>query len=149
MRGDCWGTWLIMLGFMDLGWPRVCRRSTSVLSILVGSIGEGTEPISTIMNKQPANGLTSEFDSCASCWHRRWHEYKIFIAPCTDRWLLGEVWSCWVCRCSTLVLLYFIVVDRDLRLMGDKMITDSAGPNLESPICQRYWSTISRCGGFL
>ena len=26
------GTWLIMLGFMDLGWPRVCRRSTSVLS---------------------------------------------------------------------------------------------------------------------
>ena len=35
MRGDCWGTWLIMLGFMDLGWPRVCRRSTSVLSILL------------------------------------------------------------------------------------------------------------------
>ena len=34
MRGDCWGTWLIMLGFMDLGWPRVCRRSTSVLSWL-------------------------------------------------------------------------------------------------------------------
>ena len=32
MRGDCWGTWLIMLGFMDLGWPRVCRRSTAVLS---------------------------------------------------------------------------------------------------------------------
>ena len=31
MRGDCWGTWLIMLGFMDLGWPRVCRRSVSVL----------------------------------------------------------------------------------------------------------------------
>ena len=31
MRGDCWGTWLIMLGFMDLGWPRVCRRPTSVL----------------------------------------------------------------------------------------------------------------------
>ena len=30
-RGDCWGTWLIMLGIMDLGWPRVCRRSTSVL----------------------------------------------------------------------------------------------------------------------
>ena len=29
--GDCWGTWLIMLGFMDLGWPRVCRRPTSVL----------------------------------------------------------------------------------------------------------------------
>ena len=27
MRGDCWGTWLIMLGFMDLGWPRVCRCS--------------------------------------------------------------------------------------------------------------------------
>ena len=26
------GTWLIMLGFMDLGWPRVYRRSTSVLS---------------------------------------------------------------------------------------------------------------------
>ena len=32
MRGDCWGTWLIILGFMDLGWPRVYRRSTSVLS---------------------------------------------------------------------------------------------------------------------
>ena len=31
MRGDCWGTWLIMLGFMDLGWQRVCRRPTSVL----------------------------------------------------------------------------------------------------------------------
>ena len=31
MRGDCWGTWLIMLGFMDLGWPRVCRRSALVL----------------------------------------------------------------------------------------------------------------------
>ena len=28
------GTWLIMLGFMDLGWPRVYRRSTSVLYIL-------------------------------------------------------------------------------------------------------------------
>ena len=35
MRGDCWGTWLIMLGFMDLGWPRVCRRSTSVLCRIV------------------------------------------------------------------------------------------------------------------
>ena len=33
MGGDCWGTWLIMLGFMDLGWPRVCRRPTSVLFI--------------------------------------------------------------------------------------------------------------------
>ena len=31
MIGNCWGTWLIMLGFMDLGWPRVCRRLTSVL----------------------------------------------------------------------------------------------------------------------
>ena len=31
LRGDWWGTWLIILGFMDLGWPRVCRRSTSVL----------------------------------------------------------------------------------------------------------------------
>ena len=32
MRGHCWGTWLIMLGFMDLRWPRVfCRRSTPVL----------------------------------------------------------------------------------------------------------------------
>ena len=31
MIGNCWGTWLIMLGFMDLRWPRVCRRSTSVL----------------------------------------------------------------------------------------------------------------------
>ena len=28
------GTWLIMLGFMDLWWPRVCRRSTSVLFLL-------------------------------------------------------------------------------------------------------------------
>ena len=35
MRGDCWRTWLIMLGFMDLGWPRVCRRSTSVLLSLL------------------------------------------------------------------------------------------------------------------
>ena len=34
MIGNCWGTWLIMLGFMDLGWPRVCRRSTSVLLFL-------------------------------------------------------------------------------------------------------------------
>ena len=24
-----------MLGFMDLGWPRVCRRSTWVLSIII------------------------------------------------------------------------------------------------------------------
>ena len=31
MRGDCLATSLIMLGFMDLGWPRVCRRPTSVL----------------------------------------------------------------------------------------------------------------------
>ena len=31
MRGDCLARWLIMLGFMDLGWPRVCRRPTSVL----------------------------------------------------------------------------------------------------------------------
>ena len=35
MRGDCWGKWLIMLGFMDLGWPRVSRRSTSVLFFLI------------------------------------------------------------------------------------------------------------------
>ena len=34
MIGNCWGTWLIMLGFMDLGWPRVCRRSTSVLFVV-------------------------------------------------------------------------------------------------------------------
>ena len=34
MIGNCWGTWLIMLGFMDLGWPRVCRRLTSVLFCL-------------------------------------------------------------------------------------------------------------------
>ena len=33
MRGDFLGTRLIMLGFMDLGWPRVCRCSTSVLFI--------------------------------------------------------------------------------------------------------------------
>ena len=25
-----------MLGFMDLGWPRVCRRSTSVLFYFFG-----------------------------------------------------------------------------------------------------------------
>ena len=31
MRGDCLATSLIMLGFMDLGWPRVCRHPTSVL----------------------------------------------------------------------------------------------------------------------
>ena len=31
LRGDYWGTWLIMLEFMDLGWPRVCRHSASVL----------------------------------------------------------------------------------------------------------------------
>ena len=37
MRGDCWGTWLIMLGFMDLGWPRVCRRSTAVLLCLLSA----------------------------------------------------------------------------------------------------------------
>ena len=35
MIGNCWGTWLIMLGFMDLGWPRVCRRSTSVLLFML------------------------------------------------------------------------------------------------------------------
>ena len=35
MRGDCWGTWLIMLGFMDLRWPRVCRRSTPVLFVIM------------------------------------------------------------------------------------------------------------------
>ena len=34
MRGDCLATSLIMLGFMDLGWPRVCRRPTSVLSVV-------------------------------------------------------------------------------------------------------------------
>ena len=28
MRGDCWGTWLIIYGSR---WPRVCRHSTSVL----------------------------------------------------------------------------------------------------------------------
>ena len=32
------GTWLIMLGFMDLGWPRVYRRSTSVLFRLFSSL---------------------------------------------------------------------------------------------------------------
>ena len=37
MRGDCWGTWLIMLGFMDLRWPRVCRRSTPVLFVMLWS----------------------------------------------------------------------------------------------------------------
>ena len=38
MRGDCWGTWLIMLGFMDLRWPMVCRRSTSVLLCILASV---------------------------------------------------------------------------------------------------------------
>ena len=32
------GTWLIMLGFMDLWWPRVCRHSTSVLLKFVSQI---------------------------------------------------------------------------------------------------------------
>ena len=38
MRGDCWGTCLIMLGFMDLGWLRVCRRPTSVLFFFLVSL---------------------------------------------------------------------------------------------------------------
>ena len=33
-RGDCLMKWLIMLGFMDLRGPRVCRRSTPVLFFL-------------------------------------------------------------------------------------------------------------------
>ena len=32
-RGDCLMKWLIMLRFMDLRGPRVCRRSTSVLLV--------------------------------------------------------------------------------------------------------------------
>ena len=31
MTGDCLTKWLIMLGFMDLRWLRVCQCSTSVL----------------------------------------------------------------------------------------------------------------------
>ena len=34
-RGDCLIKWLIMLGFMDLRGPRVCRRSTPVLLMLL------------------------------------------------------------------------------------------------------------------
>ena len=30
-RGNCLMKWLIMLGFTDLRWPRVCRRLTPVL----------------------------------------------------------------------------------------------------------------------
>ena len=33
-RGDCLIKWLIMLGFIDLRGPRVCRRSTPVLFAL-------------------------------------------------------------------------------------------------------------------
>ena len=43
MRGDCWGTWLIMMGFVDLGWPRVCRCSTSVLFHYVLKAGMGKQ----------------------------------------------------------------------------------------------------------
>ena len=32
--GDCLMKWLIMLGFMDQRWPRICWRSTLVLSTL-------------------------------------------------------------------------------------------------------------------
>ena len=38
MIGNCWGTWLILFGFMDLGWPRVCRCSTSVLYYFIFNI---------------------------------------------------------------------------------------------------------------
>ena len=49
MRGDWFGTWLIMLGFMDLGWPRVCRRSTSVLFTLEDGRG-GVANVLVIMD---------------------------------------------------------------------------------------------------
>ena len=34
MRGDCLATWLTVLAFMDLGWPRAYRHSMSVLCTL-------------------------------------------------------------------------------------------------------------------
>ena len=34
---DLWGNWLIMLGFMDLKWPRVARHSNVGLVINVTS----------------------------------------------------------------------------------------------------------------
>ena len=34
MRGDCLATWLIMLGFIDLGWTRICRRPTSNVGLV-------------------------------------------------------------------------------------------------------------------
>ena len=43
--------------------------------------------------------LTSDFWQFLEPWHRRWYEYEIFIASCTDniydldneRWLLGDM----------------------------------------------------------
>ena len=42
-RGDCLMKWLIMLGFMDLRGPRVCRRSTPALFSYVADQTESFE----------------------------------------------------------------------------------------------------------
>ena len=85
MRGDCWGTLLILLGFMDLGWPRVCRRSTSVLF----RYGK------------------------ALCSAKLGHLYvysgmaRPYTLPSWDTSMLIQVWQClMLCQAETLVCLF-------------------------------------------
>ena len=78
MRGGCWGTWLIMLGFMDLGWPRVCRRSTSVLLCLLSMIlpSKITQWASSIRKGDQKS-------VCSTSLVRPWSSYQIRkIAGC-------------------------------------------------------------------
>ena len=68
MIGNCWGTWLIMLGFMDLGWPRVCRRLTSVLCTFADK-SLGRNGIELEMQMFPDDLPLANIDADGYCCH--------------------------------------------------------------------------------
>ena len=85
------GTWLIMLGFMDLGWPRVYRRSTSVLLLLSSSsVIVRTLLIGFVFIDAACMGWRFKFNSdCAVLW------YVPLVWPYDLICLLGPLLPTW------------------------------------------------------
>ena len=80
-RGDCWGTWLIMLGFMDLGWPRVYRCQTSVL------FNNGSGGIDIFEVKLTFKMLTVRWQQHSFSTHERmflWNYHSFWDRKCLD-----------------------------------------------------------------
>ena len=91
-RGDCLIKWLIMLGFIDLRGPRVCRRSTPVLFGQVGTsmlILWGWWNVCKGWLKNPFAVLLGEF---AICWMVSLNDvqYNVFGPRCRMIFLISQ-----------------------------------------------------------